>query len=305
MALYTEDSFTTEINTNWARISKDLPTWHLLHPSRHTAADKYQETKDTTIQNAWAIYKNALNSNLKEMLLGDVKLRSEISILQNFGTTAGTTTTMDRGILRDGSNNKVTTQMVTKTIDTQNLAISEAVRHGEEARKFIIPTTGSEMLYKGSVLNDGFWWPLINDAWVLGAVHGLRVFHLALAEVDPALLWDASNNRPRVLGRELIGLVTAGYSLIGLPSWAKTKPDPKLGASTLSTASTTGAAATQKEIRTAYGWTFSPTSKTKAQNLTFTSYHAAIDSFNSLGKLTAIFSSEITYDDYNYADRTQ
>ncbi|KIH82853.1 hypothetical protein UCMB321_3308 [Pseudomonas batumici] len=199
----------------------------------------------------------------------------------------------------------ITEDVVTESLIEQKkqytAAIAEGVRLGKSTDSLVKPNEGSELLYKGSILNDGFWWPFVNDAWVLGAVHQLKIFHLTLASVDDDLLWDGAAARCRVLGRELIGLKTAGYSLVGLPSWVTTKPVVPAVASGFSTASTTGVKATDAEVRAALGFTFAPNSKAKALNISLTSYLAEIDKYKSAAEIrTAIFGSEVSYAAYDY-----
>src|SRR5882724_11418708 len=159
------------------------------------------------------MYQNARQSTLDELLLGDVKLRSEIEVLKNFGTTSGSESTMERETLFDSKNKKVTSDDVQATVKSARgsaYQLPEGVTH----------------IRRGSVLDDGWWWPFKNDAWVIGGVHGLKRFHLAMAKASDDLLWDASSKRPRVLGRELLGLAAFGYSLIGVPGWSKKSPPP-------------------------------------------------------------------------------
>ncbi|WP_338524325.1 hypothetical protein NUH87_01105 [Pseudomonas batumici] len=304
MAIYTEQAFKTEANTQWGRIENDLPIWNKLHPSKRKPGKDYDPDITAAIANGWSVYHNASSSTLKEMLLGDVKLRSELSILQNFGTTAGTQTMMARGLLKNGAVT-ITEDMVNASLIEQKTqytaAIAEGVRLSKSTDSLVKPNEGSELLYKGSILNDGFWWPFINDAWVLGALHQLKIFHLTLASVEDDLLWDSAATRCRVLGRELIGLKTAGYSLVGLPAWVTTKPVVPARASGFSTASTTGAKATDAEVRAALGFTFAPNSKAKALNISLTSYLAEIDKYKSAAEIrTALFGSEVSYAAYDY-----
>jgi len=308
MAVYTEEGYKTEVRAQWARIILDVPKWSDLHPSKKLSVKNYAIAKEANIHNAWKVYSNALSSQLREMLLGDVKLRSDLVILENFGTTAGNTTTMSTGTLRTEGGVNVTEEMVKSSIIKQNILVaearSEAAHDGEAIRDLITPTDGSDLLYKGSVLNDGTWWPLINDAWVLGAVHGLKVFQLTLATIPLDLLWDKKFNRPRVLGRELIGLKAAGYALIGLPSWGAPKSATPLGASELSTASVSATVAIMAEVRAALGFTFAPTTKTAALGLTITSYLTAIGKYKSKVAIKdAVLSGGISYNDYDYTDR--
>jgi hypothetical protein len=132
--------------------------------------------KTEEIDRAWKLYSNARNSQLSMLVLGDISIRQDNNMLKNMGTTAAYPMTNPGGTTT-GRNPR--TSASNKT---------------------------------GSVLNEQDWWPLPNDAWLLGGIHGLAQFHLA-SGTNPAddLLWDASASRPRVLGRELIGLFAFGY----------------------------------------------------------------------------------------------
>ncbi len=87
----------------------------------------------------------------------------------------------------------------------------------------------------GAVLATRGWSPLLNDAFILGNVHRGGEFHLTLAGADrqdflaatagrsvkdgwlnffrthPIMLWDGERKQPRVLARELLGLMEFGY----------------------------------------------------------------------------------------------
>lgn len=87
---------------------------------------------------------------------------------------------------------------------------------------------------QGSILNQKDWWPLQNDAWLLGAVHGKKKFHITQSKHDatarhwalgPELkdedIWDKGKSprdvpRPTVLGRELLALKKMGYKTVSM-----------------------------------------------------------------------------------------
>lgn len=55
------------------------------------------------------------------------------------------------------------------------------------------------------------WSPQINDAWVLGHIHGGRNAQL-LSPATPTNLWDYEANRPTATGRESLQVLNAGYT---------------------------------------------------------------------------------------------
>lgn len=126
---------------------------------------------------AWRLYSNARANALGMLLLGGADLRDDDDLLANMGTTAA--------------------------VPAQN---------GRGATTFARRASASNTT--GSVLKERYWWPMKNDAWVIGGLHGLAEFHLAAPSIDAISdeeLWDAHAGRPRVLGRELIGLFNFGY----------------------------------------------------------------------------------------------
>ncbi|WP_155992732.1 hypothetical protein [Acidocella facilis] len=139
------------------------------------------------VEHAWALYCNARDNNLSMLVLGGIELRDDEDLLANMGTTAAA-------------------PMQNKSGNTT----------------FNDRDSGSNRT--GSVLKEKAWWPLQNDAWVLGGVQGLSQFHLAAGSVGGVvddMLWEASARRPRVLGRELIGLFNFGYIRVRSPHEAK------------------------------------------------------------------------------------
>jgi hypothetical protein len=141
--------------------------------------DKWGKAEE--IDRAWKLYNNALNTKLSMLLLGDQTIRNPdddngAGLLRNFGTTAAYPVRDFQGRASPGQ------------------AASSR---------------------KGSILNEEDWWTLPNDAWVLGGVHSLTPFYLASPTLPAdGLLWDKFKKRPRVLGRELIGLITFGYARV-------------------------------------------------------------------------------------------
>ena len=75
----------------------------------------------------------------------------------------------------------------------------------------------------GAVLFEYFYWSLqANDAFVLGALAAGKEIHLAMhdcriSDIDGNFLYDVTESRPRVLGRELPLLVNCNYTRIENP----------------------------------------------------------------------------------------
>jgi hypothetical protein len=112
---------------------------------------------------------------------------------------------------------------------------------------------------KGSVLSERLWWPMINDAWVLGGANSLTPFYLAFGAQPPdERLWDDRAGRPRVLGRELWGLFHFGYRRI------------------------------RHDHEETLGLVFAPVDESKAKDARFEDYLNALGDL-SLGKIRDLF----------------
>jgi hypothetical protein len=132
------------------------PLWNGItatKPSGYTLRDYTVEVPD-----AWALYPNTRDSLLKKQLLGETKMRTDVGLMQNFGTASGTRTTAERGTLFDDSKTRIPTKSLTAKVGKGMT---------------------DDILRKRSVLNDGWWWTSKNDAWVMGCGHGLKVMQLS------------------------------------------------------------------------------------------------------------------------------
>jgi hypothetical protein len=276
--MYTKDTFKRELEGLWStRVLPLKPVWYTIG------------TMKVEIDDAWEMYLNAYKSTLSELLLGDVALRSKLDVLQNFGTTSGTQSTMERQTLYDGKT-KIYPSNVNKTV--------------MDSTKSYKKQDGIDHIRRGSVLNDGWWWPFKNDAWVIGGIHGLKRFHLTMASVPDDLIWDTSAMRLRVLGRELLGLAAFGYSLIGVPSWVK-KDTPPTKAVPAPTTTPQPAVKTTPvppdSIRKTIGNVFAPLSKLKAQGATFTTYYAELAKVKAVNDIRdGILKNEVAYEKYDF-----
>jgi hypothetical protein len=166
-----ETLFRAQAQALWGRAQDDMPAWY-------TPFDQAAEE----IGYGYKLYAHAAEVRLAMLVLGDQDIRRDVALLANFGMTA------ERPLLnipRDGAGSR-------------RLAAAER--------------RDRALFTHGSVLNERFWWPFFNDCWVLGGVHAACSFHLAMGQRPAAdAVWDARSGRPRVLGRELIGLHACGY----------------------------------------------------------------------------------------------
>jgi hypothetical protein len=191
---------------------------------------RMQKHQAQEIDGAWQMYSNARSTELSMLVLGGDAIRDDADLLRNMGTTAA------RPVENRWGNTTV-----------------EGVPSGSNQR--------------GSVLKEARWWPLPNDAWVIGGLHGLAQFHLGVAPSDD-LLWDATANRPRVLGRELIGLFAFGYIRIDHPHEAT------------------------------LGIVFGPHNKTSAQAATFGDYLEAVRRVNSVANIQAMLGAKLDFSQF-------
>jgi hypothetical protein len=152
-----------------------LVLWAAVLSDRSASYD--MKTPEEECLRAWNLFENAKANDLAMLILGQAGLRTDMDLLRNMGTTA--------------------TSSMVKESD-----LTSSTTEG--------PVSSSS--HAGSVLTESNWWPLANDAWVLGGVQGLHSFHLAMGAMPAEeALWDPGRNRMRMLGRELAGLRAFGY----------------------------------------------------------------------------------------------
>lgn len=169
---------------------------------------------------AWRLYRCANRNALGMLILGAAKIRKDPALLANFGVTSG-----------NGIN------------DEEELRLVRELEQRREASRAVPALRDTpKVLGLGSILNDKEWTPLLNDSFILGGVHGRHEFHLAednmntysrfletrakfggglptnatekwlgFLRAHPELLWDMSLGNPRILARELTGLMAFGY----------------------------------------------------------------------------------------------
>jgi hypothetical protein len=154
---------------------------------REVAHKQFQDIN----QEAYTLYMRSFESVLNCKILGDESLRNfNQPLFYNFG------------ILSTDIQTRVSDKM-SRFFGTLNQAQD--------------PQHELAMNVKGSILCSTKWNVFMNDAAMLGAIHSRQVVYLVfknLWDIPDDFLYDAPNMRPRVLGRELLGLYACGYKVV-------------------------------------------------------------------------------------------
>jgi len=119
---------------------------------------------------AWKLYQNAASNQLHMILLGDTKIRSDPALLFNFGLAANTNAPQE---------------------DKDRLMVSDLMNK----RSGVAGPGAVEIMGPGSILSAKRWSPALNDALMLGGIHGLQDFHFAL-NGDEQGAWRELTTRP-------------------------------------------------------------------------------------------------------------
>jgi hypothetical protein len=115
---------------------------------------KWMEDSSLDIFRAWKLYEQAFANPLGMLILGDAKIRGNSDLIMNFGVTNA-----------NGLSDEKELKMICDITSSRQKAAGA---------KVAIKVLGS-----GSVLNDQSWTPLLNDAFILGGVHGGHDFYWA------------------------------------------------------------------------------------------------------------------------------
>ena len=120
---------------------------------------------------AWKLYQNAAANQLRMILLGDTKIRSDAALLFNFGLAANSSAPQE---------------------DKDRLMVSELMNK----RRGAAPKGGAvEIMGPGSILSAKRWSPALNDALMLGGIHTFQDFHFAL-NGDEQVAWQELTTKP-------------------------------------------------------------------------------------------------------------
>ncbi len=229
--MYTELFFKAAVDGVYQEYRSLMPNWY---------PDKYGQTEE--VDRAWKLYSNAANTQLSMLLLGDAGIRAAKEMLTNFGTTAAYPMNNPSGQVANA------------------IKVWKGGQQGHPSGKIKVGASNRT----GSILNESDWWPLPNDAWVLGGVHSLTPFYMAMAaQPTDKEVWETKfGGRPRVLGRELLGLMTFGYKRIKHASEAS------------------------------LGLVVAPTDKDKATGATFRQYLDAAKTYKDAASIKAVFKDD-------------
>jgi hypothetical protein len=178
---------------------------------------------------AYGAYEKVYENPTKITLLGDTKLRTDYDLVMNFGLSSarGVQEEECRKFIQDLQNERQKIKDLEPIKDPKILLINPEAKGGRA-----IPVEGA-----GAILSTQKWSPMLNDSFIMAGIHYGHDFALALtgdeivaydslvSQTDdkerwrlfflksPGSLWSESKvgSFPRVLMRELIGLMTFGY----------------------------------------------------------------------------------------------
>jgi hypothetical protein len=214
------DAYFTEAYTSYQRYTLHN-TWFKWGPTVESIVTRH-------LLAGWNAYKKVQSNTLKSLLLGDTKMRSDADLLANFGLSSSFGPDESRLVekfIKDVTNKKDALPAGADLFQNKPAAPSEASSAGS-----------------GWVLSTSAWSPMLNDTFIMAAVHKGFDFHLALTDEDAAAyaaltptpkgeaeLWRTffvkcpqmlyRDGVPRVFARELICLKTFGYT----PQFFKTQ----------------------------------------------------------------------------------
>jgi len=208
----TRDAYFTEAYTSYQRYTLHN-TWFKWGPTVESIVTRH-------LMAGWNAYKKVQGNTLESLLLGDTKMRSDAAILANFGLSSSfgpDETRLVEKFIKEVTNKKDALPAGADLFQNKPAA-AEA------------PSAGS-----GWVLSTSAWSPMLNDTFIMAAVHKAFEFHLALTDEDaaaydsltaptrseaerwrmffvkcPQMLYR--DGVPRVFARELICLETFGYT---------------------------------------------------------------------------------------------
>ena len=172
------------------------------YKTAHTPAWYQPGSQKKESEKAWLMYQAARDNHLGLLVLGKSDIRTDADMVTNFGYTS--------------------------VHGTESGRPDQLAWEGTQRRRAIRPQSDelhNETLGPGSILCDKDWSPMLNDAFILGGIHGDNQFELTLPfavdhsdhdisshlDENPQWLWPEEQSFPSVLMRELTGLQLAGY----------------------------------------------------------------------------------------------
>lgn len=180
------------------KITPSKADLELLERTKKPAYLRYYQDKINEITYSYFLLHNNAGCSTSEVpiILGDEKLRISIHELRNFGVICG---------------------------DENGLS--------DRFKTDLLPTTPRG---EGGILCEQTWDITKNDIAMIAAIQGEKDFHIFYqgTEIEYKDLWDEKNQRPRVLGREIIFLLEYGYKVVtnkstGISFFPPKKENPK------------------------------------------------------------------------------
>ena len=198
----------------------DNPWFQWVRPNTVKLLDATATVNDVHyVYAAYTAYDKVGQNTLKMLLLGDTKLRSDETLVTNFGLSSA------RGVQEDKE-----LTLVKKIMELRNeqAKVQSAATH--------LKVEPLPVVDAGSILSTKLWSPMLNDSFILGGAHRELDFYLALSGdegatfnniaaadakemwlkyflANPGCIWATwtGGSNPRVLMRELLGLKLFGY----------------------------------------------------------------------------------------------
>lgn len=161
------------------------------------------ELTDYNSENPTAIQLNPGEENdlMLAMIAGASDEFNEFMVLGKEGIRSDTPLMKNLGIMRDSCSPLQIDKKITDTYKGMfPSATTPLVQH-------YVKTLSTQ----GAIMNTSRWHILKNDCFIYGALQSQKTFHLALQTLTVKDLWNDSENRPTVLGRELYMLKLSGY----------------------------------------------------------------------------------------------
>jgi len=224
----TPDAFYTQAFMAFPRYSEDNP-WFAWESRKGTTFDPSTPVHYIFASNT--AYEKVAANKQQLTLLGDTKLRTDEDLVMNFGLSSA------RGV-QEAECAEFIQKLTNKRRKAEGMpeldfSPQNKVPFQDDKGKKIVPIEGA-----GAILSTKKWSPMLNDSFILSGAHHEHEFSLALVGEEatsfgslsgvksdierwrafflknPTMIWSdpAQGNFPRVLTRELIGLLTFGFA---------------------------------------------------------------------------------------------
>lgn len=170
---------------------------------------------------AWEVYWNAREAPLGIQIFGRHKKSANDKNVPGPGIELyDAAYATKRGVIKDPATGKIREETIPERAKRVGPEIAGQLKHPTDSdlvmskMEYNFGVASHQHQSAGSIqrLKNEHWSVNINDAWLLGGVHGHHEFHLASDKVYKNFFANLENYNLTVTGRELLGLLTAGYS---------------------------------------------------------------------------------------------